>query len=142
MATTYATEIAGRNAVPATKADGGVMGGRVRRFRATITLAAQASGDDVVLAKVPAGHSFMFGVISSTVTLATATVAVGITGTTAKFKAAAVFTATDTPTFFGKTAAVATGNKLTAEETVLLTVGTASLPASGTLVVDMYYSAP
>jgi hypothetical protein len=142
MATTYATEIAGQSTTPVTKSNGGVMGGRVRRFRASITLASQASGDDIVLAKVPAGANFAHGVINSDTSLGTATVSVGITGTTAKYKAAGTFTATDTPTLFGKAGSANDDNELTAEETVLLTIGTAALPASGNLVVDLYYSAP
>lgn len=142
MSTTYATEIAGQSTTPITKANGGVMGGRVRRFRASITLASQASGDDIVLAKVPAGANFAYGVITTDTSLGTATVAVGISGTTAKYKAAAVFTATDTPTLFGKADAINSDNELASEETVLLTIGTASLPSSGNLVVDLFYSAP
>jgi len=33
-------------------------------------------------------------------------------------------------------------DSLTSEEEVLLTVATAALPSSGTVVVDLYYSAP
>jgi hypothetical protein len=142
MATTYATEIAGQSATPVTKASGATMGGRLRRFRASITLASQASGDDIVLAKVPVGANFAYGVINSDTSLGTATAAIGIAGNTTKYRAAAAFTATNTPTLFGNTAVVDYDNELTAEETVLLTIGTAALPASGNLVVDLYYSAP
>lgn len=141
MAQTYANEVSGLYAVPATKPSGNVVGGRVRRFRATFSLAGQASGDTIVLAKIPAGHSFAYGVINGSATFgASATVAIGNATTAGKYRAAATFTAA-APTLFGDSAAVA-GNASTDEETVILTVGTAALPSSGTGVVDLYFSAP
>lgn len=138
MATTYSAEMNGLlNTVPVTVPSGAVVGGRVRRYRATITLASQAAADIVVLAVVPKGAVFAYGVLNSDTSLSTTTIQIGITGTTAKYKADAVFTATNTPTLFGKTAALVA---LTAEETIILTVSTATAPASGTLVVDLYFS--
>ena len=69
MARTYATEAAGFGTTPETKADGGIHGGRLRRFRASFTMAAQASGDDIVLAKIPAGYRFAFGIINASATM-------------------------------------------------------------------------
>jgi len=80
-------------------------------------------------------------VITSTVSLGSSTVAVGITGTTGKYRAGAVFTAVDTPTMFGPAAQIgAVDPALTAEESVFVTIGAASLPASGTLVIDLFFS--
>ena len=135
MATTYANEVAGIGTSPTTKQDGGIQGGRLRRFRASFTMAAQASGDDIVLAKVPAGYRFAFGIIN-----ASATVAIGIAGATGKYRAAAVFTAA-APTLFGVSTAT-DDDALTAAETVLLTIAAAALPGAGTAVVDLYFSAP
>ena len=105
MATTYATEIAGQEAVPKTEANGGVVGGRLRRFRATVGMDGQAIADNIVLALVPPGHSFAYGVITASATLgATATLAIGVTGATGKYRAAATFTAANTPTLFGTAA--------------------------------------
>ncbi len=104
-------------------------------------MAAQASGDDIVLAKVPAGYRFAFGIINASATMgASATVAIGISGATGKYRTAAVFTAA-APTLFGNSTA-ADDDALTAEETVLLTVAVAALPGSGTAYVDLYYSGP
>lgn len=141
MAQTYAIEVAGIDSTPSTKSDGAVNTARLRRFRATVTLASQASADTIVLADVPAGYAFAYGVLASSASLATATLAVGTATTAGKYRAAAVFTATDTPTPFGIATAVA-GSRLTATERVIATVGTAALPASGTLVVDLYFSGP
>ena len=140
MAQTYAAEVSGLFDTPATKPSASVVGGRLRRFRATITLASQADGDTVVLAKVPAGHVFAYGVLTGSASLGSSTIAIGISGTAGKYRAAAAHTAT-VPTFFGVASAVA-GAALTAEETVILTNTTAALPSSGTLVVDLYFSAP
>ena len=141
MATTYATEAAGFGTTPNTKADGGIHGGRLRRFRASFTMAAQASGDDIVLAKVPAGYRFAFGIINASATMGgAATVAIGTAASAGKYRAAAIFTAA-APTLFGVNTAV-DDDALTDAETVILTVGAASLPGSGTAYVDLYYSAP
>ena len=140
MAQTYATEISGQSSVPTTMANGGVVGGRIRRFRATVTLASQADGDTIVLAKLPAGFAFAYGIINASATLGTSTVAIGTAASAGKYRAAAVFTAA-VPTLFGAVAAVDDA-ALTAEETVIATVGAAALPSSGTMVVDIYASAP
>ena len=141
MAQTYASEVSGLNTTPVGNANGAVQGGRIRRFRATITLASQAADDTIVLAKVPAGYAFAYGVINASATLgASATVAIGVSGTAGKYRTAATFTAA-APTLFGNVAAV-DDVPLTAEETVIMTVAVAALPSSGTCTVDLYYSAP
>lgn len=141
MATTFSAEAAlALNSTPAKKVDGAKWGARMRRYRATITLAGQANGDDIVLFRVPAGSVFAYGVLNSSATLgASATVAIGVSGTTAKYRAAAVFQTPNAPTLFGLNSAV-DDDALTADEDVLLTIGAAALPGSGTLIVDMYFS--
>lgn len=143
MAKTYATEISGVDSIPSTKSNGGLQGGRLRRFRATVGMDGQASGDTIVLADVPAGHAFAYGVITASATLgATATLAIGNATTAAKYRAAAVFTSANTPTLFG-TAAGASADPLDDVERVIATVGAAALPDStGYFIVDLYYSAP
>lgn len=140
MAQTYASEVAGLGTTPTTNSNGAVQGGRVRRFRATIALASQADGDTVVLAQVPAGYAFAYGILNASATLGSSTIAIGVAGTAAKYRAAAVFTAA-APTLFGVSTAVDDA-PLTAQEVVILTNTTAALPASGTLIVDLYFSAP
>lgn len=142
MAQTYSTELAGAGSLPVIKASA-LQGyaARPKRFRASVTLAAQAIGDTVVLAQVPPGLVFAGGCIVSDTSLATATVAVGNAGNPAKYKAAAALTVVDAPALFGKASAFA-GAASTASEDVLLTVSTAALPAAGQLVVDLYFSSP
>jgi len=142
MPNTFAPEIAMTDSVPSGKANGGVVGGRMRRFRATIEYKGQASGDTITLAKVPPGMTFAFGVLTATATAGTTTIAIGKAGAVAKYRAAATFTAADTPTFFGL-AAAAGSVPSTEEEMVIATLAVASLPTSANyLVVDLYFSAP
>lgn len=149
MATYLSNELAGTSTGLSTAAGVGykpkasVYGGRLKRMRATITLASQATTDTLQLANLPAGAVFAFGVLNSDTSLGTSTLAIGITGTTGKYRAAATFTATDTPTFFGKAAeAAGSDNGASTETTVIGTIASAALPASGTLVIDLYYSSP
>lgn len=112
---------------------------KLRRFKATITLSSQAADSVVELFKVPAGYSFVTGILNASASLATATVKIGTAADDDKYRASAVHTAT-VPTLFGAQAGFVSGGN-TAEEVVILTVGTAALPSSGTLVVDMIFSA-
>ncbi len=140
MVTTYSSEAQpALNAVPARRVDGSVWTARLRRYRATVALAGQGNGDDVVLFRVPAGSVFAYGVLNSSASLGTSTIAVGVGGTTNRYKNAATFTAANTPTLFGKAQEVS-GAALPADTDILLTIGAAALPGSGTLVVDMYFS--
>lgn len=138
MTVYYANELAPRNTVPVGQVDGSVVNGHVRVHRATIALASQTTSDTIVIGLPNIGDSFLYGVITTDTSLGSSTVAIGVTGTTAKYKAAATFTATDTPTVFGKASAL---TKLTAAETIFITIGAATFPSSGTLVVDLYFSA-
>lgn len=141
MATTYSTEMNGLlNTVPPSLPSGAVYDANLRRKRATITLASQAISDIIVLGKRNIGEAFAFGIMNTDTSLGAATISIGISGSTAKYKADAVFTTTNTPTLFGKTAE-ADNDAATTEETIILTVATNALPSSGTLVIDMYFSA-
>lgn len=139
MATVYSNE---KNAINGGKAVyGGVVGGRMRRYRATVSYASQASGTIIELIDVPAFQTFAFGVIFSSVALGTATLSVGTADEAAAYRTAATVPNADTPVFFGKTAQAAeAANGKTGVKTITATVGAAALPASGTLVVDIYTS--
>lgn len=119
-----------------------VYGARLKRLRATITYAGQLTTDTLVLGNLPAGATFAFGVLCADTSSGSTTLAIGTSGSTAKYKAAAAFTATDTPTLFGKLAVVGAAAALTADEQVIVTMAAATAPSSGTLVVDLYYSMP
>lgn len=120
-----------------------VYGARLKRMRGTFTYNTQTTSDTLTVGVLPAGATFAYGMITTSASTSTATLAVGISGSTAKYKAAAAVTTTDVPQLFGTAATVgASDPALSAEETVIVTIGTASLPGSGTLVVDLFYSMP
>lgn len=115
-------------------------GGRVRVASATLTYASQSAGTQAFDAplKLPIGATVVGGTISTSVTTGSATVALGITGTTAKYKAAAAVTATASAEIAIPHAAFM-ATALTAEENIFPTTASAALPASGTLRVVLYY---
>lgn len=138
MTTFYSLETAGVGVNPQIKINDVAQRGRVKILRNTITLAAQAIADNIYLGKRPAGSRFKVGWLTSTVTLSTSTIAIGTLAATGKYRTAAVFTAVDTPTPFGLTAAMALP-VLTADEDVYATIAALALPASGTLIIDLEY---
>ncbi len=114
---------------------------RLRRLRATFTYAQQTTSDTLVVGNLPAGATFAFGVLTADTSSGSTTLAIGTAGSTAKYRAAAAFTATNTPTLFGTAATVgASDPALTVEEQVIVTLAAATAPSSGTLVVDLYFS--
>jgi hypothetical protein len=120
-----------------------VYGGRLRRLRASFTYATQTTSDTLTIGNLPAGATFAFGLLTTSVSTSTATLAIGVTGTTGKYAAAVAYTTANVPVLFGPAAVVGAADPaLSADETVFATIGTASLPASGTLVVDLYYTMP
>ena len=108
---------------------------KVRAFRKTVSLASQASGSVIDLFTLPKGCVPILGVINASVSLATATIKIGNASDDDKYRAAAVHTVTAS-TVFGE----GMGNALSADEKVILTTGTAALPASGTLEINILCS--
>ena len=136
MATQYGTQMAKLNA--GTTPAPGFVDGALRVFCEEVALASQPTTDVIEVARLPRGAIPMFGVIETDTSLGTATLAIGIAGAAAKYRAAATLTATDAPALFGVGAAI--GGALADEETVIATIGTAALPASGTLRVMFFYA--
>lgn len=141
MAETFSTEldpILNATTLPKVKAEGYVVGARSRVVRATITLASQANGDTIVIAQPEAGMVFSHGVITTDTSLGTSTISIGDTTDPDGYRADAVLTATDTPEVFATVAGLGS-TVLDGSTQVKITIGTADLPASGTVVVDLYY---
>ena len=142
MAQTYSVELAGIALQPVVKPSAiASYGSRLKRFRATVPLTAQAIGDTVVVAIIPAGHTFAGLELSTDTSLATATVAVGVAGTPGKYLVAQTVTVTNIPTGLGLVAQLIAG-PLVAQETIILTVAVAALPASGNVLVDFCFAHP
>ena len=123
------------------KSDGRHHQAKLKRVRATIDYDGQEAADTITLGKLPPGATFAYGVITATATFgAAATLAIGIVGDATAFRAAAIFTAADTPTLFGIAADIAAA-PFSEEKTLIATVGAAAAPNSADyLVVDIFYS--
>ena len=139
MATQYGAQMGRlRNTLPVDLPMAGDIHGRVRVFNEKVVLASQPTSDVIEVARLPKGARVLYGILNSSVSLGSSTLAVGVAGTPAKYRAAAAFTAVDTPTLF--TPAVNAGEALANEEIVILTIAAAALPASGTLRVMFFYT--
>lgn len=156
MANLYSQQMAGQVALPIIKPTDPAYGGRIFRFRSVLDLAAiatatsgstqagVATADNVLLGIIPAGYVFDFGMITSSVTLSTAVVAIGtnpVHVSNGQYRAAGTFTAVDTPTLFGLASAMGAAANTT-DTRVYLTTATAAVPSSGTLVIDIYANKP
>lgn len=141
MAALYGTYTGARTTTPPSQIDGGVQGARVRVYREKITLAAQTTSDTITIGYPSKGESFLFGTHTTGTSLGSSTVAVGVSGTVNKFKAAAVFTTTLTPTLWGAVAAITDLDPLSAGIEVYITIAAATMPGSGTYFTDMYFCA-
>lgn len=138
MAVLYGANTAPRSTTPPGLVDGSLQGGHVRVYREKITLAGQSTADTIVLALPSAGETFLSGTLTSDVSLGLTQVSIGPAAVPAKYRALGVHTVVDTPTPFGK--ASAQGAKLVTDEVVVMTITAAALPASGTLIVDLYFT--
>lgn len=154
MAKFFSTETRSSGDVPARPAGDAAYGGRERCFRATVALdvpalssssngAVIATTDTISLGVRPAGTRFLGGKITSSVSLGTSTLAIGTAAAPAKYRAAAVHTAVDTPTLFGTAAAMAAVETQVDEE-IIATIAVANLPttAGARLVIDLEFVAP
>jgi hypothetical protein len=126
---------------PQVQPDGKLQAGKLRCLQASFNLAnaVQANGDVLTLGQLPANARIKSIKMTSSVTLATSTVAIGIAGTAAKYRAAAVFTTVDVPTIVGPGAVAKAAAANSIAETLIATVAVAALPAAGTLIFEVEY---
>jgi hypothetical protein len=146
MAAYLSTELGGAAnltapASPAYRPVATVYQARLKSIRASFTYNTQTTSDTLVIGNLPAGATFAGGELITDTSSGSATLAIGYAGSTAAFKAAAAFTTTETVTPFGKTAAMAAA-PLAAETQVFITIAAASAPASGNLLVYLFYTMP
>ena len=81
MATQYGTQMGRlRNTLPVDLPMAGDIHGRVRLFNEKVVLAAQPTSDIVEVARLPKGARVLYGILNSSVSLGSATLAVGIAG--------------------------------------------------------------
>lgn len=132
-----------RTGSPLSKEVGHLVNGRVRCIRASLALGTQSanSGDTIGIGRRPKGSRYGGHRITSSVSLATSTIAIGAVGSAAKYRAGAVFTAVDTPTEVAIAARLA-DDPLTDDEEMIVTVAVANLPttAGAFVVFETYYT--
>ena len=131
---------------PVSLVDGVFVGARVKVLAKKVTLAAAGAfdvnnGDTIIWGELPKGALPLFGVLVASATMgASATLDMGFNGAAAALRAAAVFTAADTPTFYGKASGLLV--PLTAKKKLQSVIAVADLPTSGTLINMLFYSLP
>lgn len=137
--------------------------GKERVFIETFTLGSQVSGTVIAVARIPVPFTFLGISLCTDTSLGSSTIAFGnaASGNSAKYAAAATFTTTNTPTGVGLLAVYGVpvlsgidcltglpttygnaGNGGGGYEDITMTVGTATLPSSGTLRVLTRYLLP
>jgi hypothetical protein len=122
-----------------------ISGGKVRVAFAEFTYATDAQGTYTIPeCYFPRGTRVLAVDAMTSVTTGSATLAIGITGTTGKYRAAAAITSADL--WVGTGVATvggglngALGVVLTADEQWILTTAGATLPASGKLIIRVLY---
>ncbi|HEV2747616.1 MAG TPA: hypothetical protein VGW34_10000 [Allosphingosinicella sp.] len=141
MATYYGSTYtaAKSGALPQQSPDGRKVGAKERRIVEVFDLESQPIGDKLFFGTLPAGAAFAGVRLDTDTSLGASTLAVGSAASAAKYKAAGTFTALDTPTMYGKASAMAQA-PLEAPEDVFGTIAAAALPASGTLVTELFYT--
>lgn len=123
---------------PPTKVGPHASGGKVKVVTETFTYATDAVGSYAVGGGlIPVGARVLDAYFVTSVTTGTATIALGISGSTAKYINAAAVTTANQRTVQVNQAAMLT--EITTAEQLLLTVATATLPASGTLRIVLTY---
>jgi len=140
MALTYCAELTGIDSLPQSDAAGNVQGARRHRYRATIALTAQVTGD-ILIAIPQIGEVFEGARTVASATLGSTTF--GIIGLTSgnTYVATGQTSTGTTPVSYATPAALALPALVQADRIVLRTAA-ATLPGSGTLVVDLFFSQP
>lgn len=139
-ASTAATGVSGGAAIPV--AD---MGGKLRVAQAVFNFATDAQGTYTIPIRLPRGARVLETAINTSVTTGSATIALGIAGTTGKYRAAAAVTSAD---LWVTTGVATTGSALNAncgvplatDEQLIMTTAGATLPASGRMVIRVIYA--
>lgn len=118
-------------------------GGRLVAFVGVGTYAGQAATATWTVCKIPASYIFLFGLASTDTTTGSTTVAIGVAGDTARYKAAAAMTTINTPILFYSVIAASIPIQadppasMGSDTVVIATLAAATLPSSGTLQITM-----
>ena len=114
--------------------------GRVKTLKNSITLASQPFGANyILLGSLPTGSRFRKITMTTDTSLGSSTIGIGsVAGSYIDYKAAAVFTTTETPTEYGLTAKRVAAS-LSADLPIYAIIGVANLPAAGNLSIEIEY---
>jgi hypothetical protein len=123
---------------PPTKVGPHASGGKIKVVSETFTYASDSAASYAIGGGlIPAGARVLDAYFVTSVTTGSATLALGIAGTTGKYITAAAVTTANQRTVSVNQVALLT--EITTAEQLLLTVASASLPASGTLRIVLTY---
>jgi len=151
MALFYAPSVAGLRQNPPVKPADAAYGGRQFRFRSIINLAtinggsAVTTSDQIQLATIPAGYVLDACEMISSVSLTTSVQAIGTSsthGSNGQLRPAEAYGTTAEALQRRSTAAQKAAGPLTADTAIWMTLATANLPTSGTIVVDIICTKP
>jgi hypothetical protein len=134
----YSSEAPARTTSPTVARSANAVNAKLRRTVSSFVCdgtncGAAAAGSRLMLPRVPIGARGVKHRITVSATLGTATLQLGITGSTSKYGAAATYTTANTPVVVAKAANLAA--ELTADEDQFLTTAVAALPNDGTIIV-------
>lgn len=116
---------------PPKQADGRQVNAKERVIVCSKAIVADAIGDTITLCRLPANCLLTEIQIITDTSLSTATIAIGIAGTPAKYVAATTFTTPlDKPASLGPKAAAIAAGPIAAEETLIATVAALALPGA------------
>ena len=134
MPTTIAARLAD---VPRTYPPVAFAGGKLRVLIEVFNFAGEAPGSYAIGAPLPAGAVPVLGLLVTSASTGTSTLAIGNRDSASRYRSGAVLSQTDTPVLFGP--AMVLGSAAIATEQLLLTVGNTALPAAGRLVIMLLY---
>ncbi|MEV4934417.1 hypothetical protein [Sphingobium sp. LSP13-1-1.1] len=144
MTDRYAVEQVGvvdGTSTPNKKADGALVGAKLRSIRATKQVLADQIADRVYLGRLPQGANLKEVLITTDTSLGSSTIAIGTTASSGKYVAARTFTTPlDAPTCIGPKASALDDAPLSADEDVWMTIAAAAMPGAAIVVVELRFT--
>ena len=134
MPTTIAARLAD---VPRTYPPVAFAGGKLRVLIEVFNFAGEATGSHPIGAPLPAGAVPVLGFLVTSASTGSSTLAIGNRDNASRYRAGTILSQIDTPVLFGQ--GLVLGSATAAAEQLMLTVGSAALPAAGRLVIMLLY---
>lgn len=126
---------------PPRQADGRQVNAKKRVIIATKVKRAEAIADDIVLGELPQNSMITNIRICTDTSLGSATIAIGVPGTTGKYVAATTFTTPlNVPVTLGPKASVFSAGPEATRQTIIATVAAAALPVGADITFLIEYT--